>query len=197
MANQKAVGIISVITFVLIGIFATYSGIGDHPPTNERLLFCGKDSDCIPHPAYCHPTSCINKDFAQYYDAPLGCDEKFSYSAAYSPKDCSCIESRCLNKNLGRENQKEADYRHSNEGDYEEKNYCESRGGIFLRGTSIEGPTNYCLFEGTMSYCRAIEYMSGRCREGEEYYRCAATGTYYEGYYDSFNGDLLGRTSCR
>lgn len=68
----------------------------------ESMQDCVVDSECIPLPSQCHPTSCINKEFESNFERPEMCTLIFMYEAAYSPEDCACQENVCVNKNLGR-----------------------------------------------------------------------------------------------
>jgi len=61
---------------------------------------CSADSDCVPKPG-CHASECINKEYTNRFKSPEMCTEMFSCSAAYTPEDCACIESKCVNENLG------------------------------------------------------------------------------------------------
>jgi hypothetical protein len=69
---------------------------------NAELQSCTTDADCIPHPAACHPTECINRKFEGDFKKPEACTAIFMYEAAYSPEDCACLNNVCVNKNKGR-----------------------------------------------------------------------------------------------
>ncbi|MDD5182215.1 MAG: hypothetical protein PHC66_03530 [Candidatus Nanoarchaeia archaeon] len=64
------------------------------------LYSCNADSDCVPKPG-CHASECINQEYTNRFMSPEFCTEMFSCSAAYTPEDCACIDSKCVNKNLG------------------------------------------------------------------------------------------------
>lgn len=183
---------------IIVGIFIALQTDGSEPQQidAETLSACTIDSDCIPHPEYCHPTSCINREFENLFERPEFCTEIYSYSAAYSAEDCLCVDGTCVNKNLDRQPEDDIEGANPIETITLEQEFCEESGGFFIEGFTIDGETSYCLFEETSSYCRATEFMSGDCHVGEEYYECAAEGTFSEGYYDAFNGDLLGWADC-
>ncbi len=50
---------------------------------------------------------CINKEYESSYERPEMCTELFALEAAYNPEDCGCVESKCVNKNLGRSSEEE------------------------------------------------------------------------------------------
>jgi hypothetical protein len=74
--------------------FGTYVSEKKNP-----LHQCASDADCVPDPAMCHPSRCINKIAAREEPKLLACTMIFDHSAAYSPEDCACRFGVCINKN--------------------------------------------------------------------------------------------------
>ncbi|MBU0758405.1 MAG: hypothetical protein KKF44_10130 [Nanoarchaeota archaeon] len=74
-------------------------GLGLTPDTIDAEMLCKTDTDCIPLPSDCHPTTCINKKFQNNHEAPQMCTMEFRENAAYAPEDCLCVSTRCINKN--------------------------------------------------------------------------------------------------
>ncbi len=66
---------------------------------NIALQICAVNSDCAPKPE-CHPRECINKKYLADYRKPDVCTQVIYDWAAYTPEDCSCINSQCVNDNL-------------------------------------------------------------------------------------------------
>ena len=73
--------------------------------------------------------------------------------------------------------------------------YCQQNGGFVVKGPSIEGPTDFCLFPDN-SYCRASDFQAGNCTTGEKFYVCDAIGSRSEGYYDRDTKALIGFVRC-
>jgi len=96
-----------IFTIAIIAIFLV-SGCQenkDNSPVPEEQFQCVSDDDCIPLPSDCHSMICINKEYESDYKKPEVCTEIFALEAAYKPEDCLCVENKCVNKNLGRDNE--------------------------------------------------------------------------------------------
>jgi len=93
------IAIIIVLIFLVIGY-----NVGEDEEINlsHELVHCEIDDECIPNPSECHPSTCINKNFAEDLKKPEVCTELFDINAAYTPKDCVCGSSSCENKNKNR-----------------------------------------------------------------------------------------------
>ena len=71
----------------------------EEPCTDDDLVSCETDTDCIPLPSECHPRTCINKMYEGNYVKPEICTMLYDPEAAYNPEDCLCQENKCVNKN--------------------------------------------------------------------------------------------------
>ena len=67
----------------------------DTVPSDGQLSSCTTDSDCVPLPSQCHPTRCIDKQYANAYERPDACTEIFLVEAAYTAEDCGCENNVC------------------------------------------------------------------------------------------------------
>lgn len=89
-------------TIFLVGLFSSLMlvmfGCAGSAVGTLGQGFCDKDADCVPFPE-CHPKTCIHKDLTELYIPPEACTMQFEEEAAYSPSDCACVESVCINKN--------------------------------------------------------------------------------------------------
>ncbi len=68
---------------------------------NDELHACNSDADCVPMPG-CTPTDCININSSKQFKMPEVCPALYMCSAAYSAKDCACVNNFCINKNQGK-----------------------------------------------------------------------------------------------
>lgn len=75
-------------------------------PSESELKACSSDTDCVPKPG-CHPKECINSMYESEYESPQVCTKIFMPDAAYNAKDCLCVNSVCVNKNLNNDMIKE------------------------------------------------------------------------------------------
>ena len=71
---------------------------GNATSIGANLYECEKDLDCIPKPE-CHPMECINSKYKNSFKMPEMCTMIFMNNAAYSQKDCACVNKKCINKN--------------------------------------------------------------------------------------------------
>lgn len=80
-------GVVGLIS-VLLSLIAIYLLL--LPPIHQMLPECKVDSDCVPEQC-CHPTSCVNKEFAP------DCTDIMCGKMCKGPIDCG--EGRCACKN--------------------------------------------------------------------------------------------------
>lgn len=61
---------------------------------------CQQDSDCVPSPSSCHPTTCVNSFAAAILPKVINCSIGFERNAVYQSTDCVCVQNNCVNKKL-------------------------------------------------------------------------------------------------
>lgn len=62
--------------------------------TNENRYSCNEDSDCVPEQC-CHPTSCINEEFAPSCEGMFCTEECKLGTMDCGCGDCACVNGKC------------------------------------------------------------------------------------------------------
>lgn len=98
-SSEKIALVVTGLFFLVIGYLIVSGGVGEEKVQPDKKvpdeLKCTADSDCVPGGECCHPSKCVNQEYAQEFHR-RNCREIFCTEVCMPCPECKCIEGRCM-----------------------------------------------------------------------------------------------------